>query len=157
MSLERTRELYKKYRLGTGDYFQHKNYVIITRQGIEKIQAVEKIVISYEVITCSKEFCVLKALAILPNNISVETFGSALYGVGYRDDKNKWVETGTTNSWYVMEVAEKRALSRAVLKLTGLYSEGVYGEDESDDFIPKKDNIKLKSSEAIQHAIDSAK
>jgi hypothetical protein len=31
-------------------------------------------------------------------------------------------------------MAEKRALSRAVLKLTGFYELGVFGEDESEDF-----------------------
>jgi hypothetical protein len=33
-----------------------------------------------------------------------------------------------------MEMAEKRAMSRAVLKLTGFYELGVFGEDESEDF-----------------------
>jgi len=41
-------------------------------------------------------------------------------------------------------MAEKRAMSRAVLKLTGFYDLGVFGEDESEDFkkkvTPKKDN-----------------
>ena len=58
-------------------------------------------------------------------------FGSALKGETYKD--------GNTNSWYVMEMAEKRAMSRAVLKLTGFYELGVFGEDESEDF--KKNNI----------------
>ena len=47
-------------------------------------------------------------------------------GANYKD--------GNCNSWYVMEMAEKRALSRSVLKLTGFYELGVFGEDESDDF-----------------------
>ena len=33
-----------------------------------------------------------------------------------------------------MEMAEKRAMSRAVLKLTGFYELGVFGEDESEEF-----------------------
>ena len=41
---------------------------------------------------------------------------------------------GNCNTWYVAEMAEKRALSRAVLKLTGFYELGVFGEDESEDF-----------------------
>ncbi|GAI79086.1 unnamed protein product [marine sediment metagenome] len=32
------------------------------------------------------------------------------------------------------EMAEKRAMSRAVLKLTGFYELGVFGEDESEEF-----------------------
>ena len=31
-------------------------------------------------------------------------------------------------------MAEKRSLSRIVLKLSGMYELGVFGEDESDDF-----------------------
>ena len=33
-------------------------------------------------------------------------------------------------SKHLVEMAEKRALSRAVLKLTNLYKHGVFGEDE---------------------------
>ena len=56
----------------------------------------------------------------------IQTYGSALKGATYKD--------GNTNSWYVMEMAEKRAMSRAVLKLTGFYQLGVFSEDESDEF-----------------------
>jgi hypothetical protein len=31
-------------------------------------------------------------------------------------------------------MAEKRAMSRAVLKLTGFYELGIFGEDESESF-----------------------
>jgi hypothetical protein len=31
---------------------------------------------------------------------------------------------------YPVEVAEKRAKARAILQLTGFYSEGIYSEDE---------------------------
>ena len=55
----------------------------------------------------------------------METFGSALKG----DFKN-----GNTMSWYVLEMAEKRAMSRAVLKMTGFYELGVFSEDESEEF-----------------------
>ena len=44
---------------------------------------------------------------------------------------------GNCNTWYVMEMAEKRAMSRAVLKLTGFYELGVFGEDESEEFKKK--------------------
>ena len=118
-------ELYKKYELTKDDVYKHKMYVIITRQGIEKIQAKEKIVISYEVIKCETNFAVIKAVAV-KENMTIETFGSALKGEGYKD--------GNCQSWYVAEMAEKRALSRSVLKLTGFYELGVFSEDESDDF-----------------------
>ncbi len=121
-------ELYKKYNLQKSDVFKHQHFVIITRQGIEKIQAQENIKISYKVIKCEPNFAVIKATAFLDTKpiYTCETFGSALKGATFKD--------GNTNSWYVMEMAEKRALSRAVLKLTGFYQLGVFGEDESDDF-----------------------
>jgi len=117
-------ELYKKYNLEKSDVFKHQHYVIITRQGIEKIQAQEQIKIKFDVIKCEPNFAVVKAV-----NENIETFGSAYKGASFKD--------GNTNSWYVMEMAEKRALSRAVLKLTGFYELGVFGEDESEDFKKK--------------------
>ena len=117
-------ELYKKYNLQKTDVFKHQHYVIITRQGIERIQAQEQIKIKFDVIKCEPNFAVVKAV-----NENIQTFGSAYKGASFKE--------GNTNSWYVMEMAEKRALSRAVLKLTGFYELGVFGEDESEDFKKK--------------------
>jgi len=131
MDREKLVELYKKYELSKEDVYKHQHYIIITRQGIEKIQAKENISITYEVVRCEPKFAVFKANAFIntkPNTI-IETFGSALKGDNYKD--------GNCNSWYVAEMAEKRALSRAVLKLTGFYELGVFGEDESEDFKKK--------------------
>ena len=128
MEREKLKNLYKKYELTPQDVFKHQHFVIITRQGIEKIQAKENILIKFDVIKCEKNFAVIKATAAndtQSENI-IQTYGSALKGATYKD--------GNTNSWYVMEMAEKRALSRAVLKLTGFYQLGVFGEDESDEF-----------------------
>ena len=131
MNRDKLLELYKKYDLQKEDVYKHQHYVIITRQGIEKIQAKENIKIAYQVIKCETNFAVIKATAFL--NVepiyTCETFGSALKGTNYKD--------GNCNSFYVMEMAEKRALSRAVLKLTGFYELGVFGEDESEDFKKK--------------------
>ena len=125
MNKDKLIELYKKYGLTKNDVFKHQHYVIITRQGIDKIQAVEQMSVTYEVIRCEPNFAVFKAIATKGDS-RIETFGSALKGVGYKD--------GNTNSWYVAEMAEKRAMSRAVLKLTGFYELGVFGEDESESF-----------------------
>jgi hypothetical protein len=103
----------------------------VTRQGIDKIMAIEQMSIKYEVIKCEPNFAVFKAYA-QKDGKAIETFGSALKGANYKD--------GNTNSWYVAEMAEKRAMSRAVLKLTGFYELGVFGEDESETF--KKSNNK---------------
>jgi len=124
-------ELYKRYELQKEDIFSHKNFIIITRMGVEKICALENINVSYEVIKCETNFSVMKATAFINTkpNIVIETFGSALKGNDYKNSN--------CQTWYVAEMAEKRALSRAVLKLTGFYKLGVFGEDESDDFKKK--------------------
>ena len=127
MRTEKIKEKYLHYGLDKEDVFKHQHYVIITRSGIDKIQAIENISIDYEVINCERDFCVVKANAT-KNDTSIQTFGSALKG-GFKD--------GNCNTWYVMEMAEKRAMSRAVLKLTGFYVLGVFGEDESEDFKKK--------------------
>ena len=129
MKTELLKEKYIKYGLTKDDVFKHQHFLIITRSGIEKIQAIEGIFISYDVIKCEPNFAVIHANATKDTH-TIETFGSALKGEGYKD--------GNTNSWYVMEMAEKRAMSRAVLKLTGFYELGVFSEDESEDF--KKSN-----------------
>lgn len=125
MKTEKLAALYKKYELSKEDVFKHQHYIIITRSGIDKIQASEKITITYDVIECQPNFCVVKANADASGN-TIQTFGSALKGTTSRD--------GNCNTFYVMEMAEKRAMSRAVLKLTGFYELGVFGEDESEDF-----------------------
>lgn len=126
MNKEKIKEKYVKYGLNKSDIFKHQHYLIITRSGIEKIQAIEGINIDYTVIKCEKDFAVIKADADNGDEKIIQTFGSALKGEGFKD--------GNTNSWYVMEMAEKRAMSRAVLKLTGFYELGVFSEDESEEF-----------------------
>jgi len=121
MNKEKLTVLYKKYNLTKDDVFKHQHYIIITRSGIDKIQGIEGIKINYDVIKCETNFAVVQA-----STEHLETFGSALKGDTFKD--------GNTNSWYVMEMAEKRAMSRIVLKTCGFYELGVFGEDESEDF-----------------------
>ena len=133
MNKEKLKELYNKYKLDKSDFFKHQHYTIITRQGIDKIMAIEQMRVNYEVIRCEPNYAVFKALASKDGK-SIETFGSALKGENYKD--------GNTNSFYVAEMAEKRAMSRAVLKLTGFYELGVFGEDESESFKKPKTEYK---------------
>lgn len=121
MNRERLADLYKKYELTKEDVFKHQHYLIITRSGIEKIQGIEKIDVKFDIIKCESNFAAVKAY-----NNNLQTFGSAFKGETFKD--------GNTNSWYVLEMAEKRALSRLVLKQTGFYELGVFGEDESEEF-----------------------
>jgi hypothetical protein len=121
---ERLNTLYKKFGLETEDTFKHQHYTILTRSGIEKVQRGANIKVHYEVIKCEPDFSCVKAFATM-NDSEIETFGSCKRGKG---------GDGNTISWYVMEIAEKRAMSRAVLKLAGLYELGHMGEDESESF-----------------------
>tara|TARA_R100000655_G_scaffold12378_2_gene28711 strand:- start:420 stop:806 length:387 start_codon:yes stop_codon:yes gene_type:complete len=125
MKTEKLKEKYIKYELTKDDVFKHQHYIIITRSGIEKIQGIEQITIYFEVVKSEPNFASVKAIAQKDGKM-VETFGSALKGNSFKD--------GNTNTWYVLEMAEKRALSRAVLKMTGFYELGVFGEDESEEF-----------------------
>jgi len=63
MNKEKLKELYEKYNLQKSDFFKHQHYTIITRQGIDKIQALEQMSVNYEVIKCEPNFSVFKALA----------------------------------------------------------------------------------------------
>ena len=129
MNRDKLKALYLKYELTAEDIFTkdiaNSSFTIITRQGIDKIQGIEKIKIEYDCIKTEPNFASLKAKA-QKGDAYIETFGSALKGDNYKD--------GNCNSWYVVEMAEKRAMSRAVLKLTGFYELGVFGEDEADNF-----------------------
>lgn len=123
---QKVKILYEKYGLDKEDVYRSKNYLIITRQGIEKIQGQENLKVKFDVIRCEPDYAVFKAY-----NNELETFGSAKHG----DFKN-----GNTITWYVAEMAEKRALSRFVLKATKLYELGFFGEDESEIFSKNKES-----------------
>jgi len=132
----RFRELTEKYDLNKDDFFKApQGFVIITRTGIEKIQRGLGLIVQYEVETslCNVEkgFYVIKAIAVqLGQEVNVKT--------GKMEETQRLVETygeaspkNCRNS-YPVAMAEKRALSRAVLKSADLYELGVYGEDEME-------------------------
>lgn len=125
MNRDKLTELYNNYGLTKEDFFKHQHYTIINRQGIEKIQGIEGISITYEVIECTPNFAAVKGI-YQKNGKRYETFASAVKGASFKD--------GNTNSWYVLEIAEKRALSRVVLRYVDLYKHGFFAEDESEDF-----------------------
>lgn len=138
------RKLFKEYGLvfdskdptsKDNDLFKHQHYTIITRSGIEKIQKAANISIKYIPAYVDPTTVVLKAEGIRLGEGGkeigrVETFSSA--------------SNQTSKSAYYAEMAEKRAMSRIVLKLAGLYEFGVYGEDESDDF--KRSKLEQKGA-----------
>ena len=102
--------------------FGSKALTIITRSGIEKIQYHNDIEVSYKLESINPEFVVVKATAV-KDDVRIESYGEA--------------SPANTKQAYPVAMAEKRALSRVVLKIAGFYKFGVFGEDESDDFKEK--------------------
>tara|TARA_R100000654_G_scaffold1062_2_gene4014 strand:+ start:237 stop:626 length:390 start_codon:yes stop_codon:yes gene_type:complete len=113
--------LFVENNLTEEDYFKHKFYTIITRSGIDKIQASNNIEISYNLIynSLDAKCVIIKATAKMGDKV-IETFGEA-------------APNNNQNS-YPVAMAEKRAMSRACLKLAGFYQNNVFGEDEADAF-----------------------
>jgi len=115
-------ELYKKYNLHKEDTFKSpQGWTIITRSGIDKIQAEADIDIDYDVIEYNPGVSAAVKAQAKWNDRTLTTFGEA-------NHKN-------CRQSYVLAMAEKRAMSRIVLKLTGFYALGVFGQDESEDFV----------------------
>ena len=113
--------LFIENNLSDDDYFKHKFYTIITRSGIDKIQASNNIEINYNLIYNSPDlkFIIIKAIAKMGDKI-IETFGEC--------------SPNNNQNSYGVAMAEKRAMSRACLKLAGFYENNVFGEDEADAF-----------------------
>ena len=139
-------DLFKKCNLTSEDVHKHKFYTIITRTGIEKVQAAYGINVTFDIVNLSDDHkhCLIKAVGTMGES-RTETYGECA--------------PGNNNNAYPVAMAEKRALSRIVLKLAGLYSEGVFGEDESEDFKskPKSDKKKLDPAtyKAMMNAVKS--
>tara|TARA_B100001093_G_scaffold286057_1_gene273255 strand:- start:200 stop:574 length:375 start_codon:yes stop_codon:yes gene_type:complete len=106
------------------DHF-HKDprgFVIMTRRGVEHLQAKIKATVRFSTVAEYSDpkdgrYCI-KAYAKCEIG-QVETFGEA--------------SKSNNRNAYPIAMAEKRALSRAILKLAGFYTAGVYGEDEIDE------------------------
>ena len=107
------------------DVFSKPNqWAIIKLTGIEKIQQRLNIRVVFDSVVIEKDFAVIKATATGRYD-SVQSYGSAT--------KGRHPDGNVTHA-YLVEMAEKRAKARAVLKLCGAYKHGVYSEDESEDF-----------------------
>lgn len=124
MDANKLNELYVKNGLTKDDVFKHKFFTIIKRNGIDKIQAKNNIIIEYNLERVSNDHksVIIKAIAQHGDKV-IQTYGEA--------------NAQNTTASYPVAIAEKRAMSRAVLKLTGFYELGHYGEDESDEFKQK--------------------
>lgn len=114
------KQLSEKYGLTKDDFFKStQGWIIITRGGIDKIWAKSGINVEYDVIKSEPENCIVRARAFYGGK-HVQTFGEA-------NPKN-------CKNAYPMAMAEKRAYARAVLKLEGAYAEGIFSEDEAEEF-----------------------
>lgn len=118
---ETLRRLFTENNLVAEDVFKHQHYTIITRAGIDKIQAASNIEIQYSLVNLSDDHshCLIKATGTMGDK-TIETYGEA----SPKNNRNA----------YPVAMAEKRAMSRIVLKLAGFYELGIFGEDEADDF-----------------------
>lgn len=121
------RDMAKKYKLTKDDFFKSpQQWVIIKRTGIDKIQSIENMSIDLKMIDHDPS---IKSVTIQASsthlNRTVTSFGEA--------------NESNCKNQYPVAMAEKRAISRVVLKLVGAYGQGIYSEDESfeDDRLDK--------------------
>lgn len=133
MTKEQLRELAEKFGMKGHHFYKDKRgFIIVTRQGVEHIQNQLEIETELEPVFEWSDFekgnFVIKCKATRPMKyggaVKATTFGE----VSKSNNKNS----------YPIAMAEKRAVSRAVLKLANLYEQGFYAEDEMDN-IQKED------------------
>jgi len=106
-------------------YKDKRGFVIITRTGIDKIVSKQNIQVAYEPVVMEKDWVVTTATASLQQGKltrNMMSFGEAsdsnLMGGGKK---------------FPVAMAEKRAMSRVVLKIAGFFEQGVFGQDEMVD------------------------
>ena len=118
------RRLFKENNLVEEDAYKDKTrgFVVITRTGIDKIVSKQNITIAYEVVVMDKEWVVIKAVA----SMKVGDTQRNMMSFGEASDNN--LMGGAKK--FPVAMAEKRAMSRVVLKITGFYEQGVFGQDE---------------------------
>jgi hypothetical protein len=125
---EALRRLFKDNGLVEEDVYKDKRgFVIITRTGIDKIVSKNNITVAYEVISMDieKGYCVLKALASMTIN------GEQRNMMSFGESADNNLMGGGKK--FPVAMAEKRAMSRVVLKIAGFYEQGVFGQDEIVD------------------------
>jgi hypothetical protein len=109
--------LYKDNSLTKEDVYKDKRgFTIITRSGIEQIQWNNKIEVVFDVISFDVGNIIIKATAFQDGIKKGETFGSA--------SKENCFQK------FPVEIAEKRALARIIIKTMGLTN--TFGKDEMD-------------------------
>lgn len=140
---EELTKLIKKYSLSADDVYVHETegFKIIKRRGYKKIQSKLKISIEFQLAHASGKEAVVIATGKIPHGEIRSTFGEA------SPDNNSFE--------YPVSVAQKRAESRVIIELAGLYEGGWLGEDEID-FTIKSSKVAKKMVKKGEKSIDSA-
>tara|TARA_R110002051_G_scaffold1515_2_gene8388 strand:- start:5725 stop:6276 length:552 start_codon:yes stop_codon:yes gene_type:complete len=126
---ETLKRLFLAHGLVKDDVYKDKRgFVIITRTGIDKIVSSMNIQVAYEPVTMTKEWVVLRATASMRTG-SGEHDVRNMMSFGEASDDN--LMGGAKK--FPVAMAEKRAMSRVVLKIAGFYEQGVFGQDELAD------------------------
>ena len=123
MTKQELTKFYKLHNLLPSDVYKDKRgFVIITKSGIEKIQNQNNIKVAFDPIVCEIDNVVFKAVSMRFDSSAdefvpiIETFGSA----------NK----ENCRNTFKVEVAEKRALARCIIKT--MQWTNMKGEDEME-------------------------
>ena len=123
---ETLRRLFQENNLVEEDVYKDKRgFVIITRTGIDKIVSKQNILVAYEPIVMQKEWVVIRGTA------TTEVNGKPRNVMSFGEASEDNLMGGAKK--FPVAMAEKRAMSRCVLKISGLYEQGVFGQDEIVD------------------------
>ena len=109
-------------------YKDKRGFVIITRTGIDKIVSNMNITVAYEPITMTPDWVVIRATASMRTGKGAHDVRNMM-SFGEASDDN--LMGGAKK--FPVAMAEKRAMSRVVLKIAGFYEQGVFGQDELAD------------------------
>jgi len=136
---EKLRRLFIENGLSEEDVYKDpRGFACIKREGIDKIVAKQNIQVAYEPIKMEREIePETKKVRVW---VVVRVTASMRTGAGEHDVRNIMTlgEASDDNlvgggKKFPVAMAEKRGMSRAVLKICGLYAEGIKGEDEMDN------------------------
>lgn len=116
-------------------YKDKRGFVIITRTGIDKIVSKKNIVVAYEPVIMQKDWVVMRATATMQTENKIYVKGKPqqelrnVMSFGEASEDNLM----GGGKKFPVAMAEKRAMSRVVLKIAGFYEQGVFGQDEIVD------------------------
>jgi|TARA_R100000664_G_scaffold26537_1_gene36750 hypothetical protein len=126
---ETLKRLFRENGLVKEDVYKDKRgFVIITRTGIDKIVSKKNIMVAYEPIVMQTDWVVMRATATMKTGHR-ESDVRNMMSFGEASDSNLM----GGGKKFPVAMAEKRAMSRVVLKIAGFYEQGVFGQDEIVD------------------------